>query len=318
MRKLNRHAACLMAALALTLAGAHGASAGGVSVRNEMDQDIKVLLCVDDNGEVREAADGLGAGAVIVLSPERLSDDNCDRLAVRLADGATWQYYQKPSAGAADIIIFSMEKANSNDEWSYPSVALDVGNYTHVAPAGAPFDRLLQAMQVGLDKEDWAKLAAPGFEAYDRPGGFVVSLAGVSWSLSGNGIVFAELVPGMLLAESISVSAVVSNATIALIFDELKRADATPVLVSFANEEGALNEEGMKMSPEASRIGDLSTKDEYWAAVDIAMEVAAASKEEGRLRLTFSSQDLRVDLEFDREDGSAVLTVSRKPDGAFG
>ena len=317
MHILKKRAVRLLAAMALVAASAQVAGAAGVVLKNWMGQDIKAVLCVDEDGAVKQVAGELKMGKSITVSPDKFPEYKCNRLAVRTADGNGLQYYQEPEPGGAEEITFVMDKINPKTGDAYPALLIESDGETYVSPAGVPFSRLTQAMQFGLDKDYWKSIAAPGLDSFADPGAYAVAFGNVSWTLAGDGIVFSEE-GGAQFAEAASMSSKFSNSTIAAAFENLKSAGASPVLLHFKEKTAALSEEGKTIDPDAERMDGMDSDEKRWEFLDKAMAAAAEEEEPGGLRMTFANETFVFELVLDLEGGGADLTIIRKPEAAFG
>lgn len=317
MAFLHRRAACLLAALVLVAASAHICAAAGVLVKNELEQDIKAILCVDDQGKATQAVGALKAGASLSVPANKFPEFECNRLALNMADGGAWQFYQNPEPGGAGEIAFSPSKAHSNAAESYPSVLIDSAGDLDVTPAGVPLAFLVQAMEFGLDEARWRQMATPGMDALENPGAFAVAFADQSWSLAGDGLLFSEdLVPGMKLAELVNMVSEFSNPTIAAVFEGLQAMGATPLLADFGDAAAALDPKGLELNPDAKRMDNLDTDEQRWEALNELIQTAA--DKEGPVVIHFGSDAFTFALVLDLEDGAATLTITRRPEAAFG
>lgn len=318
MRELKRYALCLAAALAVAAAGTHTAFAAGIVLKNEMEQDIKGVYCVDDNGTTKQVTGALKAESSVTVTPDKLPEHECNRLSLETAKGGAWQFYHEPEPGGSTAIEFSMDKANRHAEQSYPSLLIENSGEAYVCPAGVPLNLLLQTMQFGLDEAKWKEIATPKAEALENPGAYAVSFADVSWSLVGDGLVFSELVPGQQLAESANMVASFSNATISAIFEGLKKEGATPWAMTFMNTKAALTKEGKEALPDSELTGAMDADESRWAAVNEFMVMVADSSGDDLPRIVFGNADFMFDLVLDRESGDATLTITRRATAAFG
>ena len=319
MRIVKQRSLCLLAAMALLAASAQVSTAAGVVLKNEMKLDIKAILCVDDTGKTRQVTGALKAGKTANVSPGKFPEHECNRIAVHTESGQAWQYYHEPEPGSSKEMVFSTDKANPGEKESYPSLLMESSGDFYVSPAGVPFSILTQVMQFGMDEARWKELAAPGFAASKTPGAHAVSFADVSWTLAGNGIRFAELLPGKQLAESLTMTSTFSNPTVMVMFEGLKTAGASPWLVASKDGETALSREGKKMAPKAELVMDAKEDSDArrWEAVDKKLETASESAGPESVRVILGSEALIFELVLNLESGRASLTITRKAGAAF-
>ena len=309
---------CCAAVLVMLAGGANAAFAAGIALKNEMELDIKAVYCVNDTGSTKQVTGALKAASSVTVQPAKFPEYECNRIAVHTANGGAWQFYHGPEPGAATEIVFSMDKANPNGEASYPSLLIESSGESYVSPAGVPLNFLVQAMQFGLEETKWKEAAAPNAGKSETPDAFAVSFAGVSWSFTGDGLVFAELVPGKELAESANMVSAFSNATLTGMFDGLKAVGATPWGMIFKEKQTALTKEGMDTLPYAELMIDTDTDESRWDAVAKLLEVVADSAGEDPPRIIFGNEAIIFNLLLDLEDVSATLTITRRLGAALG
>ncbi len=300
MRRLKRHAACLTAVLALTVAGAHSAAAD-VVLKNETEEDFKAIYCVNDQGATKEVTGALAGGASVTVTPNKLPEYECNRIAVLLDGEEGWQFYHEPEPAAASEIIFAMDKPNPQ-AGEYPSLLISSGGEDYLAPAGMPLGMLVQVMEFGLDEARWKEIAVPGVDPMENDD-FVVSFADQSWDMHGDGMVFKELVPGMQLAASLSLETEFSNTTVLAVFEGLKSFGCVPTYLIYSGNEKILDD----AMPEEAR----------WDAVNECM-AKAADGDGGAVRIVFGNEGFTIGLVLDLDTSEAVLSIERKKDAAFG
>lgn len=296
MQRLKRLAACLAAALALTAAGAQGAAAAGIVLKNEMELGITAVSCVDEAGATKAVVGALAKETSVTVPPAKFPEYECGRIAVHADDGNGWQFYFAPEAGAAKEIIFSMDGVSPYTEEKYPCLLIELEDDTYISPAGVSLDTLAQLMQFGLDAAKWKEVATPGYTSFKQPGAFAVSFAGHSWNFAGDGLSFKELVPGMMLVESAKLTAPFSNSSVAAALEGFKELGCVPVLGEFGKEKPT---------------------NPSWEDLEGLLE-RAADAEGGTLRMLLGNEDIMFDLTLDLSSSKAELTVTRNPEAAFG
>ncbi|MDR1397382.1 MAG: hypothetical protein LBJ14_06590 [Desulfarculales bacterium] len=314
MSVVKRHIACLVTAAALVTVSAQTAPAASVILQNDTQQGIKAVYCLDGNGNATQVSGAVAAGKSVSVLQDKLPDQ-CDRLALLLDNGASRQFALDAAPGGAEKIIFSMDPLNVNSEETYPSMLVESEEDAFASPAGGRLTVLLQLLQSGMDSAKWVSFAWPLPDAREKSELFVVALAGQSWSLSGQGIVFKELIQGRQLAESVTVAAPFSNATVMDVFDELKALQCVPRMMEYNGVVGVTTEKGKVLDPgagDAQGAGD----DDLWQAVTDQME-RVADGDGGTVLIMFGNKDTRFDLTLDLDAAKATLVISRKPGAPF-
>lgn len=314
MHVLKRHAACLLTALTLLAVSAQTAPAASVALRNDLEQGIKAVYCLDSSGEAEMVTGAIAPGRTASVSPGKLPD-RCDHLALHLASDGCWQFALEAAPGSAKNIVFSMDAPDPNSREKYPSMLLELGEDTFVSPAGGNVNALTQLLQFGMEPAKWLSYAWPLPDARENSGDFVVALAGQSWSLVGEGVVFKELVQGMQLAESVTIAAPFTNPTVMAVFEELQALGCVPRMMAHNGAVGVTTDKGKVLDPNAG-AGD-ATNEDLWQAVMDQMGRLADS-DGGTVRMMFDTGDVQFDLTLDLDAAKATLVISRKPDAAFG
>lgn len=300
MRGLGRYAACLMAALAVTAMGAHGASAAGVVLKNETETGFAAVYCVNDQGETKQVTGKLAAGASVTVAPGKLPEYECNRMAIAVGKDMAWQFYQEPEPGGAAELSFSMDKANPAAT-PYPSLLISSGGDDYVSPAGVPLAMLVQAMAHGLDEAAWKKAAAPLLD----PGknlAFAVSFADISWDLQ-KPLAFKELAPGKRLADELDLTGWFSNPIVLATLEGLKGFDCVPQRASLKDKK--------------VEFKDSDTADAKWEAV-YALLGEAADSEGGNLQIAFAHETFTITLTLKLDESKAALHIKRKQGAPLG
>ncbi|MDL2207653.1 hypothetical protein LJB82_02905 [Desulfovibrio sp. OttesenSCG-928-M16] len=318
MIRFKHHAACLLAIMSILAAAPEIASAAGIALNNDMELDIKAVYCVDETGATKQVIDALQAESSATVAPDKFPEYECNRISVLTKDGKAWQFYHEPEPGAATSIIFSMDKVNPNRLESYPSLLIESGDETYISPAGVPLSFLLQAMSFGLEEAKWKEANTPEADSSKNPGEFAISFAGVSWNFAGNGLLFAELVPGKQLAESFKMTSPFTGPMLMAMFEELQNSGATPWALSFNENKTALTEEGKNILPDATLAGNATSEESRWEAVSNMLEAVLESDATDMPRLVFGNEAIIFDMVLNRDDGVTEITITRRKDAAFG
>lgn len=298
MPTLKRYAACLAAGLILTATGAYGAAAPGVVLKNEMEKDIKAVYCANEQGNAVQVTGALAEGASVTVTPDKLPEYECARIAVLINDDEGWQFYHEPEPAAAKSIVFAMDPIGPNAA-PYPSLLIESGDETYVSAAGVPLFMVTQLMQFGMDKAKWQEISTPNLDPL-KTTDFVVAFADQSWNLHGTGVMFAELA-GMQLMKEMQLEAPFGNTTVFAVLEGLKNLQAAPVLLSYKGSEQVLD--------------DAVADDARWQAVE---ELLGKLDDGGQLRMMFGSEDFSFGLSLDLDNAKAVLVIERKEGAAFG
>lgn len=307
--------AALLSVFFLTAPAFHAAGAD-IRFTNDMDTGVTGLYCLDEAGKARELAGPVGKESSIGIAAVKFEAD-CTRIAVVMEDGSGWQFYHEPGAAPAKEIVLSWEGPSRYSEAKYPSLLIDLGDDPYVVPAGVPLNVLTQLMQFGMDEAKWEQVAMPGYKSREQPGAFVVSFADTAWSLSGQGIEYAELVEGMQLAQSVSLAAPFSNPTLLSIFTGMQTAECSPLLFSLKGMSKAFSEEGKTLDKNAVLIPGMDDDTARWENFDMLMEKLADSGG-GKARIVFGNEEFLFELVLDLDASEAFLKVVRKEETAFG
>ena len=314
MRVLKRHVASLLATLATTVA-AQTATAAPVGLRNELARGIKAVYCLDSSSAAEPVTGAIAPGGTAAVSPGKLPD-RCDHLALHLDGDDSWQFALEARPGSARNIVFSMDAPSANSGEKYPSVLLELEGDAFASPAGGRLKVLAQLLQFGLEPAKWVSFAWPLPDARENSGDFVVAFAGQSWSLAGGGVVFKELVPGMQLAESVTIAAPFANPTVMAVFEELRALECVPRLMEHNGAGSLMTEKGKVSGPNAGDAREAAAEDLWQTVMDQMGRIADSGG--GTVRIMFDNEDVRFDLTLDLDAAKATLVVSRKPDAAFG
>ncbi|MDR2945633.1 MAG: hypothetical protein LBV79_02655 [Candidatus Adiutrix sp.] len=297
MRSL-KYALGLAAALAITAGGASAALADS-TLQNEMESDLMAVYCADEQGATTEVTGELAAGASVTVSPDKLPEYGCSRLAVLIDSEEGWQFYHEPEPAGASEIIFSLDRPNPQ-LGVYPSLLIVSGDESYVAPAGIPLSMLAQHMQFGLDEAKWREISTPGLDPAENTE-FAISFADQSWSLANEGMEFKELAAGQNLAASIGLETEFSNTTVTAALLGLRDMGLSPLLFIHNGQEQSVSQDSEHPWPE---IGEMLAQ----AAVD----------DGGTIQMLFGSDTFTTTLTLDLDSAVAMLAIERKEGAPLG
>lgn len=271
------------------------AAAGEVLFTNDEDTALEALYCATSTGAAKKVSGPVAKAAKHTFKAGELGE--CERLIVRQNKDSAYQFYAKSKFADAQSITLELQPLSNASDKKQPVILVSAGEDDDSLAAGIPLRLLTEKMQFGLDKAGYQELALPKTGDADTPDTFAVAFADVSWIMPE--VVYAELVEGKQLVSSVKLQAPFSNSVLFGIFDQLKETGAAPVHMDFKGKKTAFSGE------------------EAWDKFQEAFgEVADGG--DTKASILFGSADFHFTLELNLDASTAVLTVTRKSEAAFG
>jgi hypothetical protein len=296
----------LLTGLFIVFASVQDGFSDQITIKNEMTNNIKPVLCVDEKGNSSPAIGSIKAGASLTVPSDKFPETNCSRLAVFIADDKGWQFYhqsvQSASLSGATEIVFSADKPNLATG-DYPSLLLDYPGDTYVFSAGIPLSTLTNQILAGLNETKWKEITTPGLDPKKNTD-FLVAFADQSWNvLKKDGLVFSELTPGQQLLAKVSLETEFSNPVIFAIFEGLKELECSPTV--------------LKLNGSTETLDISAPGPTRWEALDQFM-LKVVESGGGQAHLSFSSENLNFNLELELDKAKAILEISRNENAGLG
>lgn len=282
------------------------------TIRNALPVGIASVFCLEGDGARKRIAGELAPGASLELANKDIPE--CRYLEARLSDGRVWRFIHEPAISTE--VVFSMEIVAPGVEKQYPFMTVALGSDQFLAPAGVPLTDVQALMAKGMDEAGWKALTLPHGDTPTDPGSFVVSFWDTSWSLTKEGIAYAQAAPGKRLASSVTLEGTFGERSIQGVLDYAKTHGYVPALFVLNDRGTAFSKVGETLAPGAELVAGANSPNARWEALDATLEKVKDGK--GDLaRLVFETPVLLFDLRLNMDAAHAVLRLARKEGAPF-